>query len=83
MIALEMGDAGEAAQLYGKAVQRRPDFVEAHYNLGNALMKSNRAEDAVRAFRRAAELKPDLVQAHNNLGNALHALGRHGEAAEA
>ncbi|HKF74315.1 MAG TPA: tetratricopeptide repeat protein [Stellaceae bacterium] len=83
MIALEMGDAAEAAALYGRAVRRRPDFVEAHYNLGNALMKLGRSEAAVAAYRRAAELKPDLVAAHNNLGNALHALGRNDEAAEA
>jgi len=83
MIALEMGDAAEAAELYGRAVRRRPDFVEAHYNLGNALMKLGRNEAAVEAYRRAAELKPDLVAAHNNLGNALHALGRDVEAAEA
>jgi tetratricopeptide (TPR) repeat protein len=83
MIALEMGDAAEAAELYGRAVRRRPDFVEAHYNLGNALMKLGRNDAAVEAYRRAAELKPDLIAAHNNLGNALHALGRDVEAAEA
>jgi tetratricopeptide (TPR) repeat protein len=83
MIALELGNAAEAAELYGRAVQRRPDFVEAHYNLGNALMKLGRNEAAVDAYCRAAELKPDLVAAHNNLGNALHALGRNQEAAEA
>lgn len=83
MIALELGDAGEAAELYGRAVRQRPDFVEAHYNLGNALMKLGRSEAAVEAYGRAAALKPDLVAAHNNLGNALHALGRDAEAAEA
>jgi len=83
MIALEMGDADDAAMLYGRAVRHRPDFVEAHYNLGNALMKSNRVKDAAEAFQRAAELRPDLVQAHNNLGNALHALGSFEAAAEA
>lgn len=83
MIALEMGDAAAAAELYGQAVRHRPDFVEAHYNLGNALMKLGRNEAAAEAYRRAATLKPDLVAAHNNLGNALHALGRNAEAAEA
>jgi tetratricopeptide (TPR) repeat protein len=83
MIALELGDAGGAAELYGRAVRRRPDFVEAHYNLGNALMRLGRNEAAVEAYRRASELRPELVAAHNNLGNALHALGRDAEAAEA
>ena len=83
MIALELGDAAEAVKLYRRAVQRRADFAEAHYNLGNALLRLQRLEDAAKAFRRAAELRPDLAAAHNNLGNALNALGRHAEAAEA
>ncbi|HVM81362.1 MAG TPA: tetratricopeptide repeat protein [Stellaceae bacterium] len=82
MIALELGDAEGAAAFYRKAVQRRPDFAEAHYNLGNALMRLERMEEATSAFAKAARLKPDLVPAHNNLGTALHALGRHAEAAE-
>jgi len=83
MLALERGDADEAAKFYGRAVERRPDFAEAHYNLGNALMRLKRTADAAKAFARAADLKPDLAAAHNNLGNALHALGRHLEAADA
>jgi len=82
MIALEMGSADQAAELYTRAVRQRPDFVEAYYNLGNALMKLGRSEAAADAYRQAAELKPDLVAAHNNLGNALHALGRDAEAAD-
>ncbi len=83
MIALELGDAAEAVELYGRAVKQRPDFVEAVYNLGNALMKLGRNEPAVEAYRRAVALRPDLVSAHNNLGNALHALGRDEEATQA
>lgn len=83
MIALEQGEAAQAAEFYRKAIKYRPQFVEAHYNLGNALMKLGRAEDAVKHYRYAAELKPDLVPAINNLGNALHALGRFEDAAEA
>jgi len=83
MIALELDETAEAAELYRRAVLQRPDFVEAHYNLGNALMKLGRNGAAVDAYRRAAALKPELAAAHNNLGNALHALGRDEEAAEA
>lgn len=83
MIALQAGDAAAAAEYYRTAIKRRPDYVEAHYNFGNALMKLARVDEAVKAYRRAAELRPDLVPAHNNLGNALHALGRFDEAAEA
>lgn len=83
MIALELGETVQAVLFYEAAVARKPDFAEAHYNLGNALMRLGRSEDAVTAYRRAARHRPDLVAIHNNLGNALQALERFGEAAEA
>jgi tetratricopeptide (TPR) repeat protein len=81
-LALQTGDAEEAAALYRRALALRPDFAEVHYNLGNALTALGRNEDAVAAYRRAVALRPDFVPAHHNLGNALRALGRSAEAVE-
>ncbi len=83
MLALDLGDHAQAAELYGETVTAKPDYAEAHYNLGNALKSLGRPDDAMAAYRRALELKPDLAEAHNNLGNVLQGLGRHEEAAEA
>jgi len=80
-IAMELGEVAEAATHYAEAVARKPDFAEAHYNLGNALMKLGCCGEAVAAYRRAARLRRDLLPVHVNLGNALYALGRYDEAA--
>jgi tetratricopeptide (TPR) repeat protein len=79
-LALQTGDAEEAAALYRRALALRPDFAEVHYNLGNALGALDRLEDAAAAYRRATALRPDFVPAYHNLGNVLRSLGRPDEA---
>lgn len=49
----------------------RPDFPEAHFNLGNVLKSQNRHVEAIAAYRRAVELAPDYAKAHYNLANTL------------
>ncbi|MCZ6743022.1 MAG: tetratricopeptide repeat protein [Alphaproteobacteria bacterium] len=80
VVKLQDGDAAAAVELIGKAIALKPDYAEAHNNLGNALKDLERPEEAVAAFRKAAELKPDYAEAHNNLGNMLKIQGRLDEA---
>ena len=82
-LAMELGEVAEAATHLADAVARKPDFAEAQYNLGNALVKLGRRDEAVAAYRRAARLRRDLLPVHANLGNTLYALGRYDEAVEA
>ena len=63
-----------------RALELRPDYVEAHFNLGNALKDQGKLEDAAACYRRALKLKPDFAPAHNNLGNALNDQGKLEEA---
>ena len=83
VIALQRRRHGAAADLIRKAVAAKPDFAEAHTNLGSALMGDGKLEEAVASYQRAAALGPELAEAHSNLGHALQALGRRDEAAEA
>src|SRR5262249_30741870 len=53
------------------AIRLRPDFAEAHTNLGNALYHQGKVPEAIAAHRAAIRLKPDLVWAHTNLGAIL------------
>ena len=53
------------------AVKLRPDFVEAHNNLGLALTQTDQTTEAVRAFEEALRLDPDFVDARANLGGVL------------
>ena len=58
----------------------KPDYAEAHYNRGNALMDLKRPAEALASYDRAIVLKPDYAEAHNNRGNALMDLKRPAEA---
>ena len=65
---------------YRRALELKPDFAEAHNNLGGAFKEQGRLEEADACFRRALELKPDYVEAHSNLGSVFKDQGRLEEA---
>ncbi len=77
----QAGRLDEAIDLYGRAVAQKPDYAEAHNNLGNALGEANRHAEAAESLARAAALRPDLAAIHSNLGLALARLARFSEAA--
>src|ERR1039458_6387820 len=58
----------------------KPDFAEAHNDLGNALVQLGKLDAAVTSYGRALALRPDFAEAHNNLGWALLKQGRLEEA---
>ena len=59
-----------------KAVALKPDYADAHYNLGNTLKELGQSAAAVKSYEKALAVKPDDAEAHNNLGNTLKELGR-------
>jgi tetratricopeptide (TPR) repeat protein len=75
-----MGNVDEAMVHYQKALQVKPDFAEAHYNFGNALLKMGRADEAITHYQKALQIKPDNARARYNFGNALLQKGRVDEA---
>ncbi len=77
----QVGRLAEAIALYSRATELKPDYAEAHNNLGNALGEAKRFEEAAVSLRRAAELRPELAAIHGNLGLALARLKRFEEAA--
>src|SRR5229473_5290768 len=70
----------DAADLITRAVALKPEFAEAHNDLGVVLGARGRFGEAVACFEQAVALKPDYVEALNNLGNVFRELGRLGEA---
>ena len=60
-----------AVAQYQEAVRLKPDYAEAHYNLGNAFKEQGQLAAAVAQYQEAVRLKPDYADAHLNLGNAL------------
>jgi len=63
-----------------RALDIKPDYAEAHNNLGVALRDLGELDEAVATYRRALEIKPDYAEAHSNLGVALQELGELDEA---
>jgi tetratricopeptide (TPR) repeat protein len=59
----------------------RPEFAEAHNNLGRTFLDLGQAAAAAKSCRRALELEPRYAEAHDNLGSAMLELGRPEEAA--
>jgi tetratricopeptide (TPR) repeat protein len=61
----DAGKFDDAIIQYRKALQKSPQFGEAHYRLGLAALKKNLPVDAYQELRRAGELMPanDEVQA--------------------
>ena len=70
----------EAYTLYQTALSMKPDFVEAHLNKGDVLLKMNRTHDAKTSFEKALYYNPEYADALFNLGTAHLQLGEKGEA---
>ena len=59
---------------YQKAIERDNTNPISHYNLGNALLYQNKAEDAMKEYETAARLEKDkarLAQIYHNMGVLL------------
>jgi len=69
------GRFDELTVLLNKALQLKPNYPEAHYNLGVALKQQGKLNAAISSYNTALKLKPDYPEAHYNLGNALKEQG--------
>jgi len=70
----------EAAAHFEQALRLRPDFADAHSNLGNTLYAQGHYNRAIACFQEALRLVPDLASAHSNLGNVCKLQGKPDEA---
>ncbi|MBF0132825.1 MAG: glycosyltransferase family protein [Magnetococcales bacterium] len=69
-----LGDSEQAISCWRQALQSKPDFADAHYNLGNLLNKLRRFQEAEGSYRQALCYKPDHAEAYNNLGVVLNTM---------
>ena len=53
------GDLERALEFYEQAIKLRPEFSEAHFQRGSALVSLGRFAEAEPSFRRAIELRKD------------------------
>ena len=75
-----LGKLKKAEVLQRKAIEIKPDFVNAYSNLGNILRELGKLKEAEILTHKAIELKPNFANAHSNLGNILKDFGRFKEA---
>ena len=58
----------EALEHFQKAVEINPNYVEAHSNLGQALLQKGQMDEAVAQFKKALEIDPNSLVTQYNLG---------------
>jgi protein O-GlcNAc transferase len=64
----DRNNLAEAISCYKKALEVRPDYFEAVFNLAKAHQERGNLEKAISRYQEATKLKPDLFQAYFNLG---------------
>ena len=72
---MKKGHFAKAETCYRKAIDADPEYMPAHYNLGNALSRQRRFTEACDAYHRATELAPDDYDIFTNLGVTYKKLG--------
>jgi serine/threonine protein kinase/tetratricopeptide (TPR) repeat protein len=63
-----------------EAIRLEPDYADAHFSLGIALVRRENLDEAVVEFNTALAKKPDFAEARINLASALLTAGRLEEA---
>ena len=53
------------------AIKLNPNYTNAHYNLGYALLQKGEVKEAVHHFRETLKLRPDFAAARDHLELAL------------
>jgi Flp pilus assembly protein TadD len=76
------GRLDEAVTHLAEALRIRPDFEEAHYNMGNILAQQGKLDEAIVHFSNVLRIKPNYAEAHNNLGIALARQGKLNDAVD-
>ena len=75
LLGLMLGRKGAAGDdvlaAFRAAIRIRPDYAEAHNNLGLVLIQSGKDEEGMAALREAVRLAPAYADARTNLGAAL------------
>jgi len=77
------GNSRESIPYYEQALRLRPDYFEAHKNLGVTLLILQDWEKAAENFRAAIRITPTVGSAYNYLGSALRGQGKLFEALNA
>lgn len=70
-----LGQLDRAIATYNKAIEIKPNYVEAHNNLSNAFKRLGQFDKAVAGYHKALAINPSYAEANFNLGLVLHKQG--------
>ncbi|MCX7112907.1 MAG: glycosyltransferase family 39 protein [Proteobacteria bacterium] len=74
---LQLSGQNQAAiPLYQDYLQQEPNYYQAHFNLGCALMDANQCAVAIPEFKRTLELWPGYQEAHHYLAKCYRNIGQ-------
>ncbi|HEY3308659.1 MAG TPA: tetratricopeptide repeat protein [Desulfuromonadaceae bacterium] len=75
-------DYSSAVPIFKLAIRKKPDFAEAHNNLGISLAALGKdfQQQAMKSLRKAIRINTSFGEAHNNLGRVLTEMGRYSQA---
>jgi tetratricopeptide (TPR) repeat protein len=74
------GDYNLALKSFEKAIELKPDYVEAWNSKGVALSRLGKHYEAILSFEMALRIRSDFYKAYYNKGTTLAKIGRHEEA---
>ena len=74
------GRLQEAVTMFKKALEAKPDYAEAWFNLGNTYGKLGKFQDAISCFDNAMKYKQGYYEALSNRGVAKASMGHIPEA---
>ncbi len=77
---VDLNELDKAMAEFRTAIRIKPDYAEAHYNLGVALAAAGQYDKAIDEYRTAIRIAPDYATALNNLGSTLVLCGQLDEA---
>ena len=80
VIAYQLGNHEQAAELISRALTLNASNAPAHNNLGNVFRAQGKLDEALVCFEKAVALQPEYVDAHLNLGAVFRAQGKLEEA---
>lgn len=79
----QRGDTENGCRMIARALALAPDYLDAHNNMGNIYLETDRPAEAEACYRKVISLDDTNAGAYNNLGSVLRALGRPEEARRA
>jgi Tfp pilus assembly protein PilF/peroxiredoxin len=77
----QRGYLDQAAESFKQVIAAKPQYPEAHYNLGTLYLRGNALAEARHWLEQAVELRPNYPEAWNNLGMIAAQEGQTDEAA--